>query len=129
MLINPTLAPLRRQFGLSLLRVARYNDAALHLESSLGLRNDMGPQSGSLFAAILVTRPCKEADVYFYKEYFYAVRRDPAADGPSAIVIGAELYELRKNTMYYLARALLRIPIVRLLAMENFRTIRFRCYS
>jgi hypothetical protein len=117
-LINPTLGPLRRQLGLSLLRMARYEEAALHLEGSLTLRGHIGPQSGSLIAAILVTRPCKDAEVYFYKKYFHAVHRDPKADGPSAIVIGNELYELRKNAMYYCARALLRIPLVRRLVME-----------
>jgi len=133
-LINPTLSPLRRQLGLTLLRMARYNEAALHLdmipktvaaldsgnppEGSISLRGDMGPQSGSLIAAILVTRPCKDAEVYFYKKYFHAVHRDPKADGPSAIVIGNELYELRKNGVFHFARALLRIPLVRRLVME-----------
>ena len=118
LLINPTIGPLRRQLGLTLLRMDRYNEAAFHLEGSLTLRGHMEPNSGSLIAAILVTRPCKDAEVYFYEKYFYAVRRDPRADGPSAIVIGNELYELRKNAMYHCARALLRIPLVRRLVME-----------
>jgi tetratricopeptide (TPR) repeat protein len=115
--INLTFAPLRRQLGLTLLKMGRYQDAALHLEASLGLRNDAGVQSGSFFSAILVTRPCNDAEVYFYKNYFYSVPRNPKVDGPSVIVIGNELYELKKNAIYLCARALLRIPLIRQLVM------------
>lgn len=112
-LINLNFAPLRRQLGLTLLKMGHFQDAALHLEASLWLRNDAGIQSGSF----LVTRPCNDAEVYFYKNYFYAVPRNPKVDGPSVIVIGNELYELKKNVIYLCARALLRIPLIRRLVM------------
>lgn len=109
--IEPTSGSIHRELGLALRSQHQTNSSTPHLEASLGLRGGLRfGDSSNPYTPMLVTRPSPRIDIYFYKQQFYLVERTPGTVGPTARVIGGELFIIRKNAFYRLARYLLRPP-------------------
>ena len=118
-IIDPQSGGLRRELGQILRRQGLPGDAALHLEDALELRDAFNPYSRlDPNSPILVTRPNKSVDIYYYRNLFYIVRRVPGSIGPSARAIGGELFSVKRNSAYGLARSVLRLPLARRFALS-----------
>ena len=118
-IIDPKSGGLRRELGMILRRQGLPGDAALHLEDALELREAFNPYIRfDPISPILVTLPSQSVDIYYYRNLFYIVRRAPGAIGPSARAIGGELFGVKRNTAYILARSMLRLPLVKRFALR-----------
>lgn len=117
-IIDPTSGGLRRELGQILRQQGLLGDAALHLEDALNLRETFNPYSHlDPNSPILVSRPNQSVDIYYYKNLFYIVRRAPGSIGPSARAIGGELFGVKRNAAYGLARSVLRLPLAKRIAL------------
>lgn len=112
LMIDPTSGSIHRELGLALRHQRQLKNATSLLEASLGLRGGLWfKNSIDSYVPVLVNRPNQCVDIYFYKQQFYVVGRSPESTGPSAKVIGGELFSVRRNAAYRLARSLLRFPL------------------
>lgn len=108
--LEPASGSIHRELGLALRTLHRTKSAISLLEAALGLRSGLWfRNSGDPYVPVLVNRPSQRVDIYFYKQRFYVVERLLGMTSPSVKVIGGELFTVRKNAAYRLARALLRL--------------------
>jgi len=110
--MDPTFSDLRRELGLALRHQHRINDAVLHLEMALTLRRkiELNGRSTVPNYPVLVAQLDSHVDIYFYKQSFYIMRREP--DSVGARAIAGELFDVRRNASYEFARSLARFPLV-----------------
>jgi tetratricopeptide (TPR) repeat protein len=118
-IIDPKSGGLRRELGLILRRQGLPGDAILHFEDALELREAFNPYNRiDPNSPILVTRPTPSVDIYYYRDLFHIVRHAPGMIGPSARAIGGELFGVRRNAAYAIARSVLRLPFVKRFAIS-----------
>jgi hypothetical protein len=116
---NDAIGAAHGELGVLLRARGRTNEAATAFESSLATRRRIAFDGRwSTRLPVLVAQPRDAIDIIMYENRFYVLPRDPDCVGARAIA--GELFEIRRNRWYRVARRAVRLPLSgRLIALAR----------